>query len=342
MRFNSIKNTKRPYIIAEIGINHNGNISLAKKMIIEAKKCGANCAKFQFFNAKNLISKKAPKAPYQRSNKKDSQLEIIEKCELSLNKIKILKNYCKKVGIDFLCTPFDIKSLKQLSKIGVKVIKVSSCNLNNIPFLKEIKKLNLSIILSTGMGTLAEVKDACKLFDKNKIIVFQCTSNYPSEIEDSNLNVIKVYKKIFKNSVGYSDHTKGNESALVALGMGVKIFEKHFTLSNKLKGIDQKASADLKQFKNYVLSIHNGFKSIGTVKKKPSKAEKKVAISLRKSLVASKNIKAGEKLILSMVEFKRPGNGIETKYLNKFIGKILKKNISKDNLFKKSHFLNRN
>ena len=338
MNFNKIIKQNKPYIIAEIGINHNGRINLAKKMIKIAKKIGANCVKFQFFNAEKLISKYAPKAPYQKSNKKNTQLEIIKKCEFSLNDIKKLKSYSSKNKIDFLCTPFDMESLINLLKIGVKCLKISSCNLNNIPLLEKVAESKLPIFLSTGMGNLEEVNTAFKILKKNKLIIFQCTSNYPSNISDSNLAVLNIYKKKFGSTLGYSDHTKSHTSALVALGMGVKIFEKHFTLSNKLKGIDQKASLDVKNFKNYVKSINDGYQAIGKSIKTPSSAEKKVLISLRKSLVAARDIKAGEKLTKNMISFKRPGNGIETKYLKNILGKVIKKNILYDKPFRKSHF----
>ena len=214
-----------------------------------------------------------------------------------------------------MCTPFDLESLNKLIKIGVKSLKISSCNLNNIPFLQRIAKSKLPVFLSTGMGNINEVKHAFKILKKNKLIIFQCTSNYPSSITESNLAVLKLYKKLFGSFLGYSDHTKENISALVALGMGVKVFEKHFTLSNKLNGIDQKASLNISNFQDYVKTINAGYTSIGKPKKIPSAAEKKVSISLRKSLVAARDIYVGEKLNLNMLEFKRPGNGIETKYL---------------------------
>ena len=338
MNFNKIISSNRPYIIAELGINHNGKIKLAKKMVKIAKKIGADCVKFQFFNAEKLISKNAPKAPYQKVNKKNTQLEIIKKCEINLKELKQLKSFCKNIKIDFLCTPFDLESLNILINIGIKSIKISSCNLTNIPFLERVAKSKLPVFLSTGMGTLDEVKDAFKILKKNKLIIFQCTSNYPSLISESNLAVLDVYKKLFRIPLGYSDHTKENTSALVALGMGVKVFEKHFTLSNKLKGIDQKASLNTKDFENYIKAIKQGYQSIGVSKKAPSVAEKKVSISLRKSLVGAKDIKIGEKLNLKMVEFKRPGNGIPTKFLKKYIGKTIKKKVLRDSLLKKNQF----
>ena len=336
MNFKKILTTKEPYVIAEIGINHNGKIDIAKRMIKKAKKSGANCVKFQFFSASKLITKNAPKAPYQKKNSKNSQLEIIKKCELTFNELKKLKNFCKKIKIDFLCTPFEIDSLKELLKIKVKAIKISSCNLNNIPFLKEAAKSKLPILLSTGMGNLHEVKNAINIFKKNKLLVFQCTSNYPANNNEANLAVINTYKNFFRVIVGYSDHTKEHTSAIVAFGMGVRVFEKHFTLSNKMRGIDQKASLNVLDFKDYVLKLKEAAKTIGTFQKKPSQSEKKVLISLRKSVVAKKDISVGEKLTLNMLEFKRPGNGIPTKEIPKIIGATVKRKIKKDTMIRKN------
>ena len=203
-----------PYFIAEIGINHNGDFDLAKKMILAAKESGADCVKFQSLKASKYISSLAQKAPYQINEtkfKSKSQLEIIKDCEININDIKKLKMFCKKIKIDFLSTPFEIYSLKELIKIGEKTIKVSSCNLTNIPFIKEISKYKVNVLLSTGMSTLNEVLESSNILKQKNLNVgiFQCTSNYPCKFENSNLNVINTYKKIFGRPVGFSDHTFG-------------------------------------------------------------------------------------------------------------------------------------
>ena len=283
-----------------------------------------DCVKFQFFNAEKLIIPSAPKAPYQRTNKTKSQLDIIKKCEITFEELKKLKRFCKIKKIDFLCTPFEIHSLKKLIKIGIKSLKISSCNLTNLPFLKEVAKSKLPVILSTGMGNLKEVNDAIKVLNRRKLMIFQCTSNYPAKSDESNLLAINTFKKL-NVPVGFSDHTQDITSALVAFGLGVRVFEKHFTLSNNLSGIDQKASLNIKDFKKYVMTLNQAFLSLGNGKKVPSKSEKKVLVSLRKSIVANQDINPGQKLKINMFDYKRPGNGINTKEVHKIVGMIAKK-----------------
>lgn len=338
-----ILKSKMPYIIAEIGINHNGNISLAKKMIKSAKINGAHCVKFQKFIADDYISKYAQKANYQKNDrkvKKKTQLEIIRDCQLNTTQLKILKRYSKKLNIDFLCTPFEVQSLKDLVKIGIKAIKISSCNLTNIPFLKEVAKTNLPVLLSTGMANFAEIKEAFNIFKKNKnpIIVFQCTSNYPANSDNANIAVIKNFKKTFKCPIGYSDHTENNIPAILAVSYGAVVIEKHFTLSKKLPGIDQKASIEPHELKKLVEETYQAKKSIGISKKVRSKEEINTMNSLRRSLVAGESLKKGTKLKKNMIKIKRPGIGLSTKNINKIIGLTLKKNIKKDQLFKLGDF----
>ena len=339
----NILSCKTPYIIAEIGINHNGNLSLAKKMILSAKKNGANCVKFQKFIADNYISRFAGKANYQKkiiSKKDNSQLEIIKACEFNIKQMNILKKFSKKNGIDFLCTPFEIDSLNELIKIKVEAIKISSCNLTNFPFLYAAAKSKLPILLSTGMANFEEVDDAVKIFKrfKNPLLVFQCTSNYPSKISNANLLVLNTYKKKFKCPVGFSDHTNSLIPAIVAVSQGAVVIEKHFTLSKKLPGIDQKASIEPKELKELAKVTKDASLSLGEFEKKRSKEENDTVKALRRSLVASKNIKKNEVLKKSMISIKRPGTGLGTKYLNKIIGLKLKKNIIKDQIFKIKDF----
>jgi N,N'-diacetyllegionaminate synthase len=342
MKNNFIKNkilrSKNPYIIAEIGINHNGSLALAKKMIKSAKKNGANCVKFQQFITDNYISKFANKANYQKKDKtvsKKTQKEIIKSCELSIKEIKILKNFSKKNRIDFLCTPFETESLKSLVSIKIDAIKISSCNLTNLPFLKEAAKTKLPILLSTGMGDLQEVKEAVKIFKKSKnpLLIFQCTSNYPSKLENANLAVLESYKKLFKCPVGYSDHTASLIPAIASISLGAVVIEKHFTLSKKLPGIDQKASIEPNELKELVEATSNAKKCLGNYTKKKSKEEIDTVKALRRSLVAAHDLKKNKKIKMNMIAIKRPGTGLPTKYIKKIIGKKLKKNMVKDTLF---------
>ena len=348
MKTNFIKEkilkSKNPYIIAEIGINHNGNLNLAKKMILSAKKNGASCVKFQKFIANDYISKFAQKAGYQKNDKKvssKSQLEIIKSCELNMEQLKILKKFAKKNKIDFLCTPFEISSLKSLIKLNVEAIKISSCNLNNIPFLQEAAKSKLPILLSTGMGELREVKEAVKIFKKSgsPLLLFQCTSNYPSKVENANLSVISSYKKLFNCPVGFSDHTSSMTPAIVSVAKGAVVIEKHFTLSRKLPGIDQKASIEPNELYELVRLTSEAKKSLGISTKRRAKEENDTFKSLRRSLVAAHDLKSKSKITRSMIAIKRPGTGLPTTFLKKIVGLKLKKNIKKDALFKLTDFV---
>ena len=333
---NKISKQQYPYLIAELGINHNGKMSIAKKMIDVAKKNGADCVKFQHFYAEELISIKAKKAPYQSKNKDFlnlSQQEIIKNCELGISKLQKLKFYCNKKNIDFLCTPFDLKSLKDLKKIGEKKIKVSSCNFNNTIFLEEAIKLGFELLPSTGLANKKEVDEIVSFLKrkKAKFLLFQCTSDYPVINEMANIKVLDYYKK-FKVPFGYSDHTTGNISAVGSIFLGAKVVEKHFTLSKKMKGIDQEASIDSNELYSLKQDLVEAYKCMGRNDKKINKNIMKNKLVMCKSLVAKKNIKKNDKLTYDNVCFKRPGNGIPVKNLKKIIGKRVKRQINYDDL----------
>ena len=328
---NNIAKRKFPYIIAEIGINHNGNLRLAKKMILSAKKSGASCVKFQSFVADKLISKYAPKANYQKKYKQ-SQLELIKSCEFKTESLRKLKNFAKKNNIEFLSTPFEIKSLRELVKIGVPAIKISSDNINNIPFLIEVSRTKLPVLLSTGMANLNEVGRAVRIFKKTNspLIVLQCTSNYPSSIENSNLEVLKVFKKKFKCLVGLSDHTQSFLPSIIATALGAVVIEKHFTLSRKLRGIDQQASLEPNELRDLIIKCKETKMTLGSPKKLPTSEELNTIKVARRSLVVSKNLKKGIKIKKNMFEIKRPGTGISPENYKKIIGMKLLKNKKKD------------
>lgn len=333
---NKIKKIKQPYLIAELGINHNGRISLAKKMIDKAKKNGADCVKFQHFYAEDLISIYAKKAPYQARNKEFknlSQQQIIKKCELDVSNLKKLKNYCHRKKIDFLCTPFDLKSLKDLKKMGEKKIKVSSCNFNNKVFLDESIKSGFELLLSTGMADKKEVDEIVNFLKKkkSKFLLFQCTSDYPATNEMANMKVLNYYKK-FNVPLGYSDHTRGNISAIGSIFLGCKVVEKHFTLDKKMTGIDQKASIDENELYCLKNDLVDAWKSLGKSEKKINTKIMKNRLIMCKSLVAKRTIQKNEKLTFENMCFKRPGFGIQSKYFKKYIGKKVNKKINVDKL----------
>lgn len=330
-------------IIAEAGVNHDGCIKKAKKLIDIASTSKAKFIKFQTYKAENLVTKKARKAKYQiknTKNKKETQYEMLKKLELSSKDYLILKRYCIKKKIKFLSTPFDSESFDLLKKIGLNIFKISSSDLNNLPFLEYIsKKSNKStkIILSTGMGNLKEIIIAIRsltkfnIFKKN-ISILHCTSNYPASDGSLNLNVIKTLKQKLRLNIGYSDHSVGVVASLVAIGMGINLIEKHFTLNQFSKGPDHKASLNPKQFKEFTNNIFRAKKMLGSNLKKTQPEEIQVKKVARKSVVASKKIKKGEKFSYKNLLIKRPGTGLEPKKIYKLIGKISKKNFRKDQI----------
>jgi N,N'-diacetyllegionaminate synthase len=341
-----IVEAKYPFLIAEIGINHNGDINLAKEMIIAAKENGANCVKFQSFIADNYISEFATKANYQQSNKKvseKSQKDIIKDCELSIEQILTLKEYSEKNKIEFLSTPFEIMSFNSLEKMGVPAVKISSCNLTNIPFLKEVAESKLPVLLSTGMGSLSEVITAVTIFKNsgNPILLFQCTSNYPSNINNANVRVLETYKNLFDIPVGFSDHTKNNLAAIVAVALGAVAVEKHFTLSKNLPGIDQKASIEPTELKNLAEDLKMAKLALGDPLKRRTDEEEDTAVALRRSIVANRDINAGESLTIDMVTMKRPGNGIPPYLLSNLIGAKLRHFVKCDSVLALDDFLSK-
>ena len=298
-------NFDKTFIIAEAGVNHNGDIKLAKKLIIEAKKAGASAIKFQTFIASKSISKFAKKAKYQikSTGNKKSQLEMCQALELSNKEHFELLRECKKNKIEFISTPFDKESVELLLSMKVKKIKVASSELTNYPFLKQIAKTKKDIILSTGMATLKEIKEALNLFkknklSKNKITVLHCNTEYPTPFKDANLNAIKTLNKAFNINVGYSDHTIGIEASLAAVVLGAKVIEKHFTLDRGLSGPDHKASIEPLELKRLVSGIRNIEKALGDGIKRPSKSEKNNILVARKSIVANCEIKKMKFLVL--------------------------------------------
>ena len=335
----------KTYVIAEIGINHNGDMSLAKEMIDAAQSNGASCVKFQSFKADNYISKYATKAAYQKEDKSVSSLsqrEIIKKCELSTEQAIDMKEYARTKNIDFLSTPFEVFSFRSLMEINVPAIKISSCNLTNIPFLEEVAETKVPVLLSTGMGSLAEVIDAVEIFKKTNspIMLFQCTSNYPSDIANANLEVLNTYQNLFNIPVGYSDHTTTNTAAIVSVAFGAIAIEKHSTISRKLPGIDQKASIEPQELNELVKVLIEATSSIGNPIKIQTDEEKDTAIALRRSIVAKHDIEPGNILDNSMVVMKRPGDGLPARRLESLIGKEVKSKIEKDKKILLKHFIN--
>ena len=331
----------RTLIIAEAGPNHNGKLKLAYKLVDLAKKCGADFVKFQTAIPELHISKFAEKAKYQIKNTKSkgSQLDMIKKLTLSYDQFKLLKKYCKKKNIEFLYTPFDLRSIEFLKSLKMKYFKIPSGEITNLPYLQKVGKLKKKIIMSTGMANMKEIDDALKILisngtKKKNITVMQCNTEYPTPIKDANLNAMLTIKKNLKVDVGYSDHTEGIEASLAAAALGAKIIEKHFTLNKNMIGPDHKASIEENELMNLVKGVRKISLALGDGVKKVSPSEKRNIKIARNSLVAAENIKKGKKFTIKNIIAKRPGTGISPMYLFKVIGKRAKKNFVRDELIK--------
>lgn len=328
-------------IILEAGVNHNGSMKRAKKMIDLAKDAGADYVKFQSFVTDELVIEGASLAKYQKNNlkKKISQYQMLKKLELNTENTNILLKYCKKKNIKFLSSVFGIKSFHILHSLGVKKIKIPSGEINNIPLLKHISKFKKEIILSTGMANMKEVSQAVNVLSQNKIskkqiTVMHCNTDYPTKIEDVNLNTMVEMGKKLKVKIGYSDHTNSTLVPIVAAAMGALYIEKHFTISKKLIGPDHKASLESKDLRKLINDVKIVNKIRGNSIKKPTKSEKINIKIVRKSLYAKEEIKIGEKFTNNNLKICRPALGLSPKNYYKFIGKKSERNFKKNQLIK--------
>ncbi len=306
-------------IIAEAGVNHNGDINLAKKLVESAADSGADYVKFQTFIADEMVSRNAKKARYQIENGSDnhsSQFEMIKNLELTPEMHDDLIIHCNNNGIKFLSTAFDFKSIKLLKNYKLDLFKIPSGEITNLPYLEKIAKQRYPLyIMSTGMCNLSDIEHAINVLEDNgvsrkKITILHCNTEYPTPIEHVNLTAMHTIRDAFKVSVGYSDHTLGVEIPIAAVAMGAKVIEKHFTLDNNLQGPDHKASLEPSELKQMVSSIRKIENALGDGIKKPSSSEKKNMDVARKSIVAKAKIKKGEKFTNENITIKRPGNGI--------------------------------
>lgn len=330
-----MKKNKKILIIAEAGVNHNGNLNYAKKLALNAKNAGADIIKFQTYNTSKLVTKDAKLAIYQKKNTNNvfsNQYNLLKKYELSKKKFINLKLFCDKIGIEFLSSPFDLESLDFLIKLKVKKIKIPSGEITNYQLLKEIKKSKKPVILSTGMSTVKEIQDAVEILGKKKLTLLHCNSSYPTPFKDVNLKSIIYLGKKFKLPIGYSDHTLGYEVSLAAATLGSAVIEKHFTLNKQYKGPDHLVSLDTKEFKNMITYIRNIEKSLGSKNKTVTKSERGNIKIVRKSLFAKNKISKGEIFTFNNLTAKRPGTGISPMKLKKIIGKKSKKDFEKDEL----------
>ena len=335
-----ISETNATKVIAEIGINHGGNFKKALKLIDIAKNCGADFVKFQIYKAEDLVTLNAKKARYQRKNDKSkSQYLMLKKFEFSQKIFKKLISYSKKKKIQFLATPFDLDSVDFLIKQKLNWIKVSSGDINNYPILEKIGKNKKKVFLSTGMSKMDEIRKGINILTKNgtlrkNIIIFHCTSSYPTMIKDANLNVLKTYHKKFGKNIGYSDHTQSIFVPGFASALGAKFVEKHLTLNNLDKGPDHKSSLNPKNFKRMIEILNDLKISLGSHKKKITKNERENLKYARRSIYAKRNVKVGETFSASNLITKRPFSGLSPILWKKIIGKKAKKNFFKDEAIK--------
>jgi N,N'-diacetyllegionaminate synthase len=325
------------FIIAEAGVNHNGSIKLAYRLIDVAYSCGADAVKFQTFKTENLVLKTAQKAEYQRqtTNQLESQYNMLKQLELDINAHKKLIDYCNKKGIIFLSTPFDHESIELLNKLELKIFKIPSGEINNLSYLRQIGLLRKKVILSTGMSTLKEIEDALIVLtragtSKKNITILHANTMYPTPMEDVNLRAMQTIQDKFGVEVGYSDHTLGIEVDIAAVAMGATIIEKHFTLDKTMDGPDHKSSLSPDELKSMVMSIRNIEKALGSSEKKPSKSEEPNITAVRKSIVASKPIKKGELFTETNITVKRPGTGLSPMKWDNIVGKVAQRNYQLD------------
>ena len=332
---NIISKNSSVYFIAEIGVNHGGDIGLAKKMIDEAKKVKANAVKFQTFFAEEFVTRKTKKVKYQIKNspKNESHFQMIKSLEMSEEKHKILISYCKKKKIDFISTPYNLSAAKLLNKLGCKVFKTASADIVDLQMHEYFAKENKKVIISTGMSNLNEIDDCLRIYKKygNKnFILLHCVSNYPCSLTSLNLRSIDLLKSKYNCLVGYSDHSVGNLAALTSVGLGACVIEKHFTINRNLSGPDHKTSALPVEFLNMVNAINDVQKILGKREKKCQKEELEMKKISRKSLTLVKNIQKGSRITKDCLTLKRPGNGMYYKDINKVLGLRAKRNLYKD------------
>ncbi len=327
------------FIIAEAGVNHNGDIKLAFKLVDAAAEAGADAVKFQSFKASALVTKNAVKAEYQkkRTGAQESQLEMIKRLELSADEQRELFAYCRSKKIQFLSSAFDQESAQFLNALGLEIFKIPSGEITNLPYLRMIGGFGKQVLLSTGMSTLGEVEAAVEILtqagtEREAITLLHCTSEYPAPFGEVNLQAMLTLKESFKLKVGYSDHTKGIEIPVAAAALGAQVIEKHFTLSNAMEGPDHKASLEPQELQKMVTAIRHVQEALGDGIKRPSPAELKNREVVRKSIVAKRAIKAGEAFSAENIAVKRPGGGLSPMRWDETLGRRAPRDFSEDEL----------
>lgn len=336
---------QKTLIIAEAGVNHNGDINLAKKLIDVAAEAGVDYVKFQTFKAEKLVSQSAKQAEYQKKNigKEDTQFSMLKKLELDTETHLTLINYCKEKNVKFLSTAFDLDSVDLLNELGIDVFKIPSGEITNLPYLEKIAQLGKPVIISTGMCNLSDVELAFNVFidagiSSQNLSILHCNTEYPTPMKDVNLKAMVSMGQSFDVPYGYSDHTLGIEVPIAAVAMGATVIEKHFTLDNNMEGPDHKASLEPKELIAMVNSIRNIEKALGSPVKKPSESEKKNMSIARKSIHLAQNIKQGETLTMKHLIMKRPGTGISPMLVKPLLGRKVNKDLKKDAVLEYTDF----
>ena len=328
-------------VIAEAGVNHNGSLDLALRLVNAAVAAGADVVKFQTFKASCLASRNAPKALYQQTttDADASQLEMLRKLELSEANHKKLISHCQQQNIAFLSTPFDFPSIDFLASLGMSVFKIPSGEITNLPYLRKVGGLGKDIILSTGMSTLEEVADALRIVEaagtpRSRVTLLHCTTQYPAPLESVNLRAMLTLREAFPGiaGVGYSDHTQGIEIPLAAVALGATVVEKHFTLDRDMEGPDHKASLEPNELRAMVAGIRSVERAMGDGVKAPAQAEISNIAVVRKSIVVALPIKKGDLLSEENMAVKRPGNGISPMRWDEFVGKVATRDYAEDEL----------
>lgn len=323
------------YVIAEAGVNHNGHLEMALQLVREAKRAGADCVKFQTFKAEAIVTRLAPKANYQLkgTDPGESQFDMLKRLELHEDDYRAIMALCERLGIQFLSTPYNFGDVDFLQGLDIKAFKIASGQLVESPFLKYVARIGKPLFVSTGMGTLEEVRRAVRAIrqtDNEKFVILQCTTNYPSAIEDSNVQAMVGMRERLGVLVGYSDHTSNDYSILAATALGATIIEKHFTLDKTLPGPDHSSSLEPDEFRVLVRGIREVEKSLGCSAKEPTVSERSNVTGMRRSIVALVDITAGETITREKLAFKRPATGLEPNMLPKLIGKRARIPISAD------------
>lgn len=324
--------TGHPYVIAEAGVNHDGNFAKAKKLIDIASDAKADAVKFQLFNADELASQDAPLAEYQQRSGEENQYQMLKRLTLSHENYRELKEYAESKGLDFLTTPFDVTSAKFLAELGVKAMKIPSGEVTNLPFLKNVAALKMFTIISTGMSTLEEVRDAVAPFQTLNVpfALLHCVSSYPAPMNEINLRAMETLRDEFSVNIGYSDHTEGIDASVMAAALGAQIIEKHFTVNRNDVGPDHAASLEPKELSEMIRIIRDPValrkapmmeEALGTGEKICQPCEMNTRAVARRSLVLAKNVKKGEQLTGKMIVIRRPGTGLPSKMLESVLGK---------------------